>query len=217
MPTDGAIAKFLYTILKQLDLKSIDWQEVANGLDITNGHAARMRFSRFKQQMEGTTSHPRKPTPATPRLKKTRPEKPPSSERPNDNANRQQAFGTRVEPIVQGQPIAKAEEITEGGLGFKREPGLGDEAMRDIGPLVKPEPIIKEDMQEDEILWAGAEVTMNRAAPEACPGISTYTQQALEGHFAAQKVVTLQLSPEPIVAKENNNDPKEYIVKIEPA
>ncbi|KAI9785469.1 MAG: hypothetical protein M1839_009210 [Geoglossum umbratile] len=53
MPTDGAHAKFLYTILKQLDLKSIDWNLVASQLDITNGHAARMRFSRFKQHMEG--------------------------------------------------------------------------------------------------------------------------------------------------------------------
>lgn len=56
---DSQTAKFLYTILKQLDLKSIDWNEVAAKLDITNGHAARMRFSRFKQQIEGTASTPR--------------------------------------------------------------------------------------------------------------------------------------------------------------
>jgi hypothetical protein len=31
----------------------IDWNLVASQLDITNGHAARMRFSRFKQHMEG--------------------------------------------------------------------------------------------------------------------------------------------------------------------
>ncbi|KAI9774809.1 MAG: hypothetical protein M1840_000025 [Geoglossum simile] len=77
MPTDAAHAKFLYTILKQLDLKSvhfprlsfssslhvlttllpiqIDWNLVASQLEITNGHAARMRFSRFKQHMEGVT------------------------------------------------------------------------------------------------------------------------------------------------------------------
>ncbi|KAI9825235.1 MAG: hypothetical protein M1832_001269 [Thelocarpon impressellum] len=60
MPTDGAHAKFLYTILKQLDLKSIDWNAVAGQLDITNGHAARMRFSRFKAQMEGHQPSPRK-------------------------------------------------------------------------------------------------------------------------------------------------------------
>ncbi|OJJ86778.1 uncharacterized protein ASPGLDRAFT_23930 [Aspergillus glaucus CBS 516.65] len=59
MPTDGPTAKFLYTIIKQLDLKSIDWNLVASQLEISNGHAARMRFSRFKQQMEGLTSTPR--------------------------------------------------------------------------------------------------------------------------------------------------------------
>lgn len=32
---------------------------MASQLEISNGHAARMRFSRFKQQMEGTTSTPR--------------------------------------------------------------------------------------------------------------------------------------------------------------
>ncbi|KAL2812114.1 hypothetical protein BJX63DRAFT_432925 [Aspergillus granulosus] len=60
MPTDSPTAKFLYTILKQLDLKGIDWNLVASQLEISNGHAARMRYHRFKNQMEGTTSTPRK-------------------------------------------------------------------------------------------------------------------------------------------------------------
>ncbi|KAI9842211.1 MAG: hypothetical protein M1837_007424 [Sclerophora amabilis] len=60
MPSDAAHAKFLYTILKQLDLKSIDWPAVAAQLEITNGHAARMRFSRFKQHMEGVVPSPRR-------------------------------------------------------------------------------------------------------------------------------------------------------------
>ncbi|KAB8265661.1 hypothetical protein BDV32DRAFT_144182 [Aspergillus pseudonomiae] len=59
MPTDGPTVKFLYTIIKQLDLKSIDWGLVASQLEISNGHAARMRYSRFRQQMEGITSTPR--------------------------------------------------------------------------------------------------------------------------------------------------------------
>ncbi|KAK2766232.1 hypothetical protein FQN54_007748 [Arachnomyces sp. PD_36] len=70
MPADGQTAKFLYTILKQLDMKSVDWNLVASQLEITNGHAARMRFSRFKQHMEGTTT-----TPRTPRPKKSKNEK----------------------------------------------------------------------------------------------------------------------------------------------
>ncbi|DAA77065.1 TPA_exp: Uncharacterized protein A8136_6831 [Trichophyton benhamiae CBS 112371] len=61
MPADGQTTKFLYTILKQLDLKSIDWNLVASQLEITNGHAARMRFSRFRQHMEGNTTSARSP------------------------------------------------------------------------------------------------------------------------------------------------------------
>ncbi len=58
---DGQTAKFLYTIIKQLDLKAIDWTLVAGSLEITNGHAARMRYSRFKQHMEGATTQPKSP------------------------------------------------------------------------------------------------------------------------------------------------------------
>jgi hypothetical protein len=58
---DGQTARFLYTIIKQLDLKAIDWNLVAGSLEITNGHAARMRYSRFKQHMEGQTTQPRAP------------------------------------------------------------------------------------------------------------------------------------------------------------
>jgi len=78
MPTDSPSAKFLYTIIKQLDLKGvsthpyhiqlppmliarqIDWNLVASQLDISNGHAARMRYHRFRNQMEGIHSTQRK-------------------------------------------------------------------------------------------------------------------------------------------------------------
>ena len=69
---DGQTARFLYTIIKQLDLKSIDWTLVAASLEITNGHAARMRYSRFKQQMEGQTTQSK---PAKTTAKKGKPEK----------------------------------------------------------------------------------------------------------------------------------------------
>ncbi|KAJ6093356.1 hypothetical protein N7486_008645 [Penicillium sp. IBT 16267x] len=52
---EGPTPKFLYSMLKQLDLKIVDWNRVAAELGISNGHAARMRFSRFRNQMEGTT------------------------------------------------------------------------------------------------------------------------------------------------------------------
>ncbi|WEW56381.1 hypothetical protein PRK78_001824 [Emydomyces testavorans] len=90
LPADGQTAKFLYTILKQLDLKS---------LDITNGHAARMRFSRFRQHMEGTTS-----TSKTPRPKKPKTEKP-KSKKPTFN----ELKGQPSAPVIKPEPVIKAE------------------------------------------------------------------------------------------------------------
>lgn len=51
--TPESQTQFLYLILKQLDLKTVNWQDVADGIGIKNGHAARMRWSRFKAQTEG--------------------------------------------------------------------------------------------------------------------------------------------------------------------
>ncbi|TAQ83608.1 hypothetical protein B7494_g8069 [Chlorociboria aeruginascens] len=68
MPNDNAITRLLYAILSQKCLKDIDWNKVAHdpvlSQEITNGHAARMRYSRFKKQMDGTsaTRRPRNPT-----------------------------------------------------------------------------------------------------------------------------------------------------------
>jgi hypothetical protein len=56
---DGPTARFLYTIIKQLDLKAVNWNVVAASQGITNGHAARMRYSRFKQQIEGAATQAR--------------------------------------------------------------------------------------------------------------------------------------------------------------
>ena len=60
---DAQSTRFLYLILKQLDLKSVNWQEVADNIGIKNGHAARMRWSRFKQHAEDIPSQPKTPKP----------------------------------------------------------------------------------------------------------------------------------------------------------
>lgn len=64
MREDIDITKFFWTVLKHLDTKSIKWDQIASELQISNGHAARMRYSRYKAQMEG-----RKPVPRGPRVK----------------------------------------------------------------------------------------------------------------------------------------------------
>ncbi|PYH49937.1 uncharacterized protein BP01DRAFT_378547 [Aspergillus saccharolyticus JOP 1030-1] len=50
--TDTPTALFLYSILGQLELRQVDWEGVARDCGISNGHAARMRYARFKSQME---------------------------------------------------------------------------------------------------------------------------------------------------------------------
>ncbi|KAK8086413.1 hypothetical protein PG994_001387 [Apiospora phragmitis] len=60
---DTAMTRFLFAILKQKNLKDIDWNAVARdpilSQEITNGHAARMRYSRFRQAMLGLEPKPR--------------------------------------------------------------------------------------------------------------------------------------------------------------
>ncbi|RJE19931.1 hypothetical protein PHISCL_07734 [Aspergillus sclerotialis] len=104
VPIDSPAAKFLYTIIKQLDLKSVDWSRIATDLQISNGHAARMRFSRFKQQMEGTTAVPRGP-------------------RQKKNVNKVEKANTKVVPRDHSQspkPMVKQEN----GVRVKQEPGI---------------------------------------------------------------------------------------------
>ncbi|KAK3946300.1 hypothetical protein QBC46DRAFT_3790 [Diplogelasinospora grovesii] len=54
---DNAMSRFLFAILKQKCLKDIDWNKVAHDpvlvQEISNGHAARMRYSRFRASMLG--------------------------------------------------------------------------------------------------------------------------------------------------------------------
>ncbi|KAI2632438.1 hypothetical protein GGR54DRAFT_35303 [Hypoxylon sp. NC1633] len=54
---DTVMTRFLFAILRQKNLKDIDWGMVADdpilAQPITNGHAARMRYSRFRGAMLG--------------------------------------------------------------------------------------------------------------------------------------------------------------------
>jgi hypothetical protein len=53
----NASTKFLFAILKQCDLRHVDWDEVAKDehleKPVTNGHAARMRYSRLRASIQG--------------------------------------------------------------------------------------------------------------------------------------------------------------------
>ncbi|VBB83813.1 Putative protein of unknown function [Podospora comata] len=73
---DNAMTRFLFAILQQKCLKDIDWNKVAQDPNltqpITNGHAARMRYSRFRSAMLGIEPQKRnRVTKPTARKKKT--------------------------------------------------------------------------------------------------------------------------------------------------
>ncbi|KAF2404627.1 hypothetical protein EJ06DRAFT_519001 [Trichodelitschia bisporula] len=69
MPTDKQNVEFLYAIIKQLEVKHIDWSIVASSNSISNGHAARMRFHRLRKVMDDLPTRQRS-TPADGKGKK---------------------------------------------------------------------------------------------------------------------------------------------------
>ncbi|KAL8921995.1 MAG: hypothetical protein Q9208_005449 [Pyrenodesmia sp. 3 TL-2023] len=132
MPTDAAVAKFLYTIMKQLDLKSIDWNAVADELRITNGHAARMRYSRFKKQMEDDGTAPKQAKVPGQRKRK---EKPDTGGEPPKKRKKDEKPQVDTKTLGASEAMTGVERSTP---AVKKEPAAKDEA------LVKPEQDVKE-------------------------------------------------------------------------
>ncbi|KAE9371969.1 hypothetical protein N431DRAFT_482855 [Stipitochalara longipes BDJ] len=133
MPNDTAITRLLYAILSQKCLKDIDWNKVAHHpilcQEITNGHAARMRYSRFKKQMEGTATIRRPRGPNSPR--KTKVEKSAKSPRKGKGKAKEEEEEepVKMEPVSR-QGTVESEHVSEReGTGrmekrVKLEPGL---------------------------------------------------------------------------------------------
>ncbi|KAF6842947.1 hypothetical protein CMUS01_02603 [Colletotrichum musicola] len=91
--TDNQMTRFLFAILKQKNLKDIDWNAVAHdpilAQPITNGHAARMRYSRFRSAMLGLEPQKRNRAPANKnRVTKSKKEPRPKKEEDDDAAYR---------------------------------------------------------------------------------------------------------------------------------
>ena len=91
-----------------------------------------MRFSRFKQQMEGQPAVSRKSKPAAPRRKKSKPDKTPAADqRPNGE---QQQVTFKGEPAIKAENNGESEAMQGIELAPKLETGVKGE------PLVKAEP-----------------------------------------------------------------------------
>jgi hypothetical protein len=138
--------------------KQIDWNKVASDpvlqQEITNGHAARMRYSRFKKQIEGTAA-PRKPrNPNSPRKTKVEKNKSPKKEKVkkrSDSDGREDAEKIKEEVGVAGSshhtPVASTPEAgpsqpdsfhhsgVEGSPFVKREHGSSNSSRYASTPL----------------------------------------------------------------------------------
>ncbi|KAI5466915.1 hypothetical protein BGZ63DRAFT_418664 [Mariannaea sp. PMI_226] len=81
--SENAMARFLLAILNQKNLKDIDWNQVAQDpvllQPITNGHAARMRFARFRATVNG--HEPTKRNRTADKSRVTKPKKPSQAKR----------------------------------------------------------------------------------------------------------------------------------------
>lgn len=107
----------------------VDWNEVAGNLGISNGHAARMRYSRFKQQMEGIHPPPRKPRKVAVQKKPAKEKPKPKSTsklKPEERLKRENSEETKEEP---GQLI----------------PGLSEQAPAEQPTRIKDEPLENSD------------------------------------------------------------------------
>ncbi|KAI9680342.1 MAG: hypothetical protein M1829_001228 [Trizodia sp. TS-e1964] len=137
MTIENTQSKFLYTILKQLDLKNVDWPQVAADLEITNGHAARMRYSRFKATMEGKDTRNRGPR-STSSTQTTRSKKTKARAKSNNKGADQVMGNTDAEPAPTG--LAIKGELTDEAEGLMDTEPTFDTPTEPLSPsLIKKE------------------------------------------------------------------------------
>jgi len=134
--TNDSITRLLYAILSQKCLKDIDWNKVARdpilSQEITNGHAARMRYSRFKKQMDGTSAvrKPRNPSssPRKPKVEKNKSPKKVKERKNSDDGDIKAEAGESQDTQIEGTPEAGTPIDPHSHHGspahmVKREPG----------------------------------------------------------------------------------------------
>ncbi|KAH7370839.1 hypothetical protein BKA65DRAFT_25094 [Rhexocercosporidium sp. MPI-PUGE-AT-0058] len=116
MQNDNAITRLLYAILSQKCLKDIDWNAVAHNpilnSEITNGHAARMRYSRFKKQMDASTGTLPPATPRKPRKNRVEKTRSPKKEKKTGMGG----SGIKTEHERERDEKAKGKEREERGV-----------------------------------------------------------------------------------------------------
>ncbi|KAF5526547.1 hypothetical protein CGCA056_v002977 [Colletotrichum aenigma] len=113
--TDNQMTRFLFAILKQKNLKDIDWNAVAHdpilAQPITNGHAARMRYSRFRSAMLGLEPQKRNRAAVNKnRVTKSKKEPKPKKEEDDDNDRVKPEPGTAESEARARSPVKVKQE-----------------------------------------------------------------------------------------------------------
>ena len=111
----------------------VDWQEVADEMGITNGHAARMRYSRFKGQMEGPLPAARRAKAAVPRKKKAKTSH--ASAAQNDS-NEEEMQGSETQSLAESK--TESTDVEENMVGV--ETGIKSELAVGSTQFIKAEP-----------------------------------------------------------------------------
>ncbi|KAK7755697.1 hypothetical protein SLS62_002308 [Diatrype stigma] len=144
--TDNAMTRFLFAILRQKNLKDINWDMVASdpilAQEITNGHAARMRYSRFKTTMLGVQPTRRNRT-NPPKSRVTKSKKDPKPKR-GDNPKSESPTDTPTpqpqEPAVTSATATSAPKIKQENPHYGME--LENRAENRLTPCLTPGPMV---------------------------------------------------------------------------
>ncbi|KAI0202583.1 hypothetical protein F4808DRAFT_66992 [Astrocystis sublimbata] len=147
---DNAMTRFLFAILKQKNLKDIDWNAVAHdpilSQPITNGHAARMRYSRFRSVMLGLepTRRNRVAEPAKNRVTKSKkdPKAQQHKSRKDDNVKSETASAPEspVTRAASPEPVPPPPSQPKPQQKIKQEPMAYNHNSR-MTPSLTPGPV----------------------------------------------------------------------------
>jgi hypothetical protein len=116
-----------------LTQQQIDWSLVSMELGITNGHAARMRYSRFKQQMEGNVPvrrAPRNPNNSVKRESKKKRERVKTEVKTEDNTGNNTSAGNS--PLTRSSPAFTNPDGSQESAPMTPD-GFGGVGVADMG------------------------------------------------------------------------------------
>ncbi|KAI1170567.1 hypothetical protein F4777DRAFT_107109 [Nemania sp. FL0916] len=182
---DNAMTRFLFAILRQKNLKDIDWNQVAHdpilAQEITNGHAARMRYSRFRTAMLGLEPNKRNRS-GPPKSRVTKSKRDPKGK--NDD-------GTKSEPSVQGSPPAVSPDPPQPSpLRIKEEEPSSHGYHNRLTPALTPGPV----PAPPATTVPNASIMQNRFLTPCSDTDNTYPASPVVAHSPASEMLHSQNS-----------------------